>query len=82
MTMPIYNYWYSFDYFVCKLNVSLPLVIEELSQNTVDLINSVAYKMFNVKILRQFILLSTKNSANNAGNYVTTKALLHHRTRG
>ena len=39
----------SFDNFLFKFNVSLPLVTGELLQNTVD-VNNVTYKLYNIKI--------------------------------
>ena len=39
----------SFDNLFFKFNVSLPLVIGELLQKTVD-VSSVTYKLYNIKI--------------------------------
>ena len=39
----------SFDNFLFKFNVSLPLVSGELFQNTV-VVNNVTYKLYNIKI--------------------------------
>ena len=39
----------SFDKFIIKFNVLLPLVTGELLQNTVD-VNNVTYKLYNIKI--------------------------------
>ena len=50
----------SFDNFLFKFNVSLPLVTGELLQNTVD-VNNVTYKLYNIKIQRLPVLLNTKN---------------------
>ena len=46
--------------FLFKFNVSLPLVTEELLQNTVD-VNNVTYKLYNIKLQRLPVLLNTKN---------------------
>ena len=46
--------------FLFKFNVSLPLVIGELLQNTVD-VNNVTYKLYNIKLERLPVLLNTKN---------------------
>ena len=51
---------FSFDSLVFKFNVSLPLVTGELLQKTAD-VSSVTYKLCNIKIQRQPVLINTKN---------------------
>ena len=49
----------SFDNLFFKFNVSLPLVTGDLLQKTVD-VNSVTYKLYNIKVQRQPVLLNHK----------------------
>ena len=57
----INRYNCSFKNSVLKLNVLLPLLTRALSKNQGDVINSATYKLQNITISRQPILLNTKN---------------------
>ena len=58
----IINRWsHSFDNLLLKLDVSLPLVTREFPQKTVHVVTSVTYKLLNITILRQPVLINTKN---------------------
>ena len=77
------NYNHSSDNFVKKSNISLSLVTVELPQNTNNVITTVTYKLLNTKTSRQLTVycFTLRIITKKAGNYVTTKTLLHHRNR-